>query len=94
MSPQKLQRLLSRHDQRSRELAALEEVLDEQHRLQMANQHTLLRTRMMPVSSIVPRLQRSVRQTGRLLDKSVQFTVKGAKAGDKRSAPTIIKEPS
>ena len=59
------------------QLSALEEVLDDQHRLQMANQHALLRTRMMPVSNIVPRLQRSVRQTGRLLDKRVHFTVTG-----------------
>ncbi|HKB60143.1 MAG TPA: response regulator [Gallionellaceae bacterium] len=59
------------------ELDALEEALGDQQRLQMANQHALLRTRMMPVSNIIPRLQRSVRQTGRLLDKQVEFTVTG-----------------
>ncbi len=63
--------------QTEEQLSALEEVLGEQQRLQMANQHALLRTRMMPVSAVVARLQRSVRQTGRLLDKAVRFTVKG-----------------
>jgi len=58
-------------------LASLEELLEDQERLQMANQHALLSTRMVQVSSIVSRLQRSVRQTGRLLDKSVEFTVIG-----------------
>ena len=59
------------------QLASLEELLEEQHRLQMANQHTVMRTRMVAVSSVVSRLQRGVRQTGRLLDKAVEFTVKG-----------------
>lgn len=59
------------------QLAVLEELLGDQHRLQMANQHAVLRTRMVSVSTVVPRLQRGVRQTGRLLDKSVEFTVKG-----------------
>ena len=59
------------------QLGALDELLEEQYRLQMANQHTVMRTRMVEVSSIISRLQRGVRQTGRLLDKSVNFTVKG-----------------
>jgi chemotaxis protein histidine kinase CheA/ActR/RegA family two-component response regulator len=63
--------------QTEEQLSALEEVLEEQQRLQMANQHALLRTRMMPVSAVLARLQRSVRQTGRLLDKAVRFTVRG-----------------
>lgn len=59
------------------ELNILQELLGDQQRLQMANQHAVLRTRMVTVSSIVPRLQRGVRQTGRLLDKSVEFVVRG-----------------
>jgi len=58
-------------------LGSLEELLEEQHRLQMANQHEVMRTRMVEVNSIISRLQRGVRQTGRLLDKSVDFTIKG-----------------
>ncbi len=64
-------------DESERQVNALEEVLHEQRRLQMANQHTVMRTRMIPVSTIAPRLQRSVRQTARLLDKNVQLTIKG-----------------
>jgi chemotaxis protein histidine kinase CheA len=59
------------------QLFTLEELLEEQHRLQMANQHAVIRTRMVAVSSIVSRLQRGVRQTGRLLDKPVDFRIKG-----------------
>ncbi|MCG6932898.1 MAG: response regulator [Gallionella sp.] len=59
------------------QLNTLQELLEEQHRLQMANQHAVIRTRMVTVSSIVSRLQRGVRQTGRLLDKPVDFRIKG-----------------
>ncbi len=58
-------------------LTSLGDLLDEQHRLQMANQHAVMRTRMVPVSTVVSRLQRGVRQTGRLLDKQVELTIKG-----------------
>jgi len=64
-------------DSAETQLNTLRELLEDQHRLQMANQHAVLRTRMVAVSSIVPRLQRGVRQTGRLLDKSVEFLVRG-----------------
>ncbi len=59
------------------QLSTLDELLEEQRRLQMANQHAVMRTRMVAVSSVVSRLQRGVRQTGRLLDKSVELTIKG-----------------
>lgn len=59
------------------QLSSLEDLLGEQHRLQMANQHALMRTRMVAVSTVVSRLQRGVRQTGRLLDKDVELTIKG-----------------
>ncbi len=64
-------------DNADAQLSALDELLEEQQRLQMENQHALLRTRMVSVGSMVSRLQRSVRQTGRLLDKEVEFTIKG-----------------
>ncbi len=59
------------------QLSSLGELLEEQQRLQMANQHAVMRTRMVAVSSVVSRLQRGVRQTGRLLDKQVELTIKG-----------------
>jgi chemosensory pili system protein ChpA (sensor histidine kinase/response regulator) len=59
------------------QLSTLDELLEEQRRLQVANQHAVMRTRMVAVSSVVSRLQRGVRQTGRLLDKSVELTIKG-----------------
>ncbi len=59
------------------QLDALGELLEEQQRLQMDNQHAVMRTRMVPVSTVVSRLQRGVRQTGRLLDKQVELVVKG-----------------
>jgi len=58
-------------------LGALEETLDDQHRLQTANQNAVIRIRMVTVSSVVSRLKRGVRQTARLLDKAVTFTIKG-----------------
>ena len=58
-------------------LGSLEESLDEQQRLQMANQNAVIRIRMVTVKSVVSRLKRGVRQTARLLDKNVEFTVKG-----------------
>ncbi|MBI3480753.1 MAG: response regulator [Nitrosomonadales bacterium] len=59
------------------QLLTLDELLGEQRRLQVANQHAVIRTRMVSVGSVTSRLQRGVRQTGRLLDKAVDFTIKG-----------------
>ncbi len=65
-------------DQDIREdLTALEHLLITQGRLHRASQEAVLRTRMVPVKTIVPRLQRSVRQTCRLTDKEVEFSVSG-----------------
>ena len=59
------------------ELHALGELLEVQRRLQMENQHAVIRTRLVPVSTLVSRLQRSVRQTCRLLDKNVELKIIG-----------------
>lgn len=59
------------------ELHALGELLEVQRRLQLDNQHAVLRTRLVPVSTIVSRLQRSVRQTCRLLDKPAALSIIG-----------------
>jgi chemosensory pili system protein ChpA (sensor histidine kinase/response regulator) len=55
----------------------LSDLLEVQQRLQMENQHAVIRTRLVPVSSVVSRLQRSVRQTCRLLDKQVELEITG-----------------
>ncbi len=59
------------------DLSALDDLLVTQGRLHRESQEAVLRTRMVQVKTIVPRLQRSVRQTCRLTDKEVQFVVTG-----------------
>lgn len=59
-------------------LAALDTLLVDQSRLHRDSQEAVLRTRMVPIQTIAPRLQRSVRQTCRLVDKEVELTVRGA----------------
>jgi chemosensory pili system protein ChpA (sensor histidine kinase/response regulator) len=61
----------------SEQLDTLEDLLEVQQRLHMDSQHAVMRTRLVPVSSVVSRLQRSVRQTCRLLDKQVTLEIKG-----------------
>ena len=48
-----------------------------QTRLHLASQDAVMRARMVPVASVVARLQRAVRQAGRLLDKEVDLVLKG-----------------
>jgi chemosensory pili system protein ChpA (sensor histidine kinase/response regulator) len=59
-------------------LATLAELLDGQGRLAIENQKVVMKTRMVPASSVVSRLQRSVRQTARLVDKRLELQVTGA----------------
>ncbi|MGA8864110.1 MAG: response regulator [Gallionella sp.] len=59
------------------QLHTLRELLEAQQRLHKDSQHAVIRTRLVPVSSVVSRLQRSVRQTSRLLDKQVKLEIKG-----------------
>jgi chemosensory pili system protein ChpA (sensor histidine kinase/response regulator) len=59
------------------QLNTLGELLEVQQRLHTESQHAVIRTRLVPVSSVVSRLQRSVRQTSRLLDKQVTLVIKG-----------------
>jgi chemosensory pili system protein ChpA (sensor histidine kinase/response regulator) len=58
-------------------LSALAETLEVQSRLQLESQEAVLRTRMVRVETVVPRLQRGVRQAARLLDKGVHLDVQG-----------------
>ena len=70
----------------SRELSAagedrlreLGELIEAQGRLHAEHQEVVMKTRMVPASTVVSRLQRGVRQTCRLLDKQVELVVKGA----------------
>ncbi|MDG4596077.1 MAG: response regulator [Candidatus Contendobacter sp.] len=59
-------------------LAALDTLLVDQGRLHRDNQEAVLRTRMVPIQTVTPRLQRGVRQTCRLVDKEAELTVRGA----------------
>lgn len=59
------------------DLSALNELLETQERLHLESQGVVMRTRMVPVATVVSRLQRSVRQACRVLDKRVEMQVNG-----------------
>ena len=59
-------------------LVLLDSLLVDQARLHRDSQEAVLRTRMVPIQTIVPRLQRTVRQTCRLVDKEAELVVRGA----------------
>ena len=59
-------------------LMLLDALLIDQARLHRDSQEAVLRTRMVPIQTIVPRLQRAVRQTCRLVDKEAELVVRGA----------------
>lgn len=59
-------------------LLALNELVVQQARVQKENQDVVMRTRMVPAQTLVPRLQRAVRQTCRLTQKNVELEVYGA----------------
>ncbi len=58
-------------------LSILDGLLIDQERLNRENEETITRTRMVPVKTIAPRLQRSVRQACRLIDKEVELHLVG-----------------
>lgn len=59
------------------QLTTLGDLIGHQARLHLSSQDTVLRARMVPVSSVASRLQRAVRQAGRLLDKEVVLDLQG-----------------
>ena len=59
------------------DLDTLKELVETQNRLHMESQKAVLQTRMVQVKTAVPRLQRSLRQACRLLEKRVDLDVKG-----------------
>lgn len=60
------------------DLNTMKELVETQNRLHMESQKAVLQTRMVQVKTVVPRLQRSLRQACRLLDKRVELEVAGA----------------
>jgi chemosensory pili system protein ChpA (sensor histidine kinase/response regulator) len=58
-------------------LGTLDGLLNDQRRVQRDSEEMIMRTRMVPVQTIVPRLQRSVRQACRLTGKEAELTVSG-----------------
>lgn len=59
------------------QLLELDKVAGDQGRIHHENQEIVLRTRMLPVKTFVPRLERSVRQAARLTAKGVNLHVVG-----------------
>ena len=60
------------------QLQRLDKMLLTQERLNREIQETVLSARMVPIKTVVPRLQRSVRQTCRLTGKQVELQISGA----------------
>lgn len=58
-------------------LYVMEDLIIEQERFQKDNQEAIYRSRMVPVSTIVPRCERGVRQACRLTEKAVDFRIEG-----------------
>lgn len=58
-------------------LQQLDSMVVDQEQLHLENQNVVMRTRMVPVQNIVPRLQRSIRQTCRVTSKQVELDVTG-----------------
>ncbi|EXJ14502.1 hybrid sensor histidine kinase/response regulator [Imhoffiella purpurea] len=59
-------------------LTVLKGLVEIQSRLQIESQNAVMRARMVPVTTVVSRLQRAVRQACRLLDKEVHLALQGA----------------
>ena len=65
-------------DSIERELQSLNDANVDQGRMNGQQQEVVMQTRMVPVQSVVPRLQRSVRQACRLAGKQIELVVEGA----------------
>jgi len=80
-------------NQVNEQFTTLGDLLEVQQRLQMANQHAVIRTRLVPVSSVASRLQRGVRQTCRLLDKQVELLITGESTNIDSNVLTDLMDP-
>ncbi|MBK8817089.1 MAG: response regulator [Methylococcaceae bacterium] len=61
----------------NKELDKMNELLDEQQRLVISVQEVVMQTRLVSISTIAPRLQRSIRQTCRMTGKQSELVLKG-----------------
>ncbi len=59
-------------------LVALSDVMTAQQKIQQESEETVMRTRMVPVKTIAPRLQRGIRQACRLTGKEAELELGGA----------------
>lgn len=60
-----------------RDITGLRDLIAEKERMQLEIQRCIQRTRMVDVASVVPRLQRTVRQAARVLGRAVNLKVVG-----------------
>lgn len=60
-----------------KELDQMNEVLDYQQQLMIDTQEAIMKTRLIPISTITPRLQRALRQTCRLTGKQSRLSLSG-----------------
>lgn len=58
-------------------LVTLDGLLHDQRRMQSESDEAIMRTRMVPVKTIVPRLQRAIRQACRLTEKEAELVLSG-----------------
>ncbi len=61
----------------SKELEAMGKLLEEHYRIATENQESIIKTCLMPVSLLTPRLERSLRQTCRLTGKACDLELTG-----------------
>ncbi len=59
-------------------LATVGDALTAQQKVQQESEETIMRTRMVPVKTIAPRLQRGIRQSCRLTGKEAELVIGGA----------------
>ena len=74
-------------------LNQLEQMLLDQHKLNMDAQENVLKTRMVSVNTILPRLQRSIRQASRLTNKEVELVVSGTETPIDSDVITQLVDP-
>lgn len=60
-----------------KDLDLMDELLDYQHSLVIESQGAVMQTKLVPIASIIPRLQRSLRQTCRLTGKQADLNLLG-----------------
>ena len=75
------------------QMAYMRELLSQQDQLDKELDQSITAERLVPIRTILPRMQRSVRQTCRMLDKKAELTVKGEDLSIDRSILNAIVDP-